>query len=207
MFTITDENTHQFEHAIQKLKTCSAVSIPFFSADEIQILVQQTQTLEFRTAKPVVGNNVIQDFDICFPAPLIDGFAQCAKMLEMLVAKCAEADPALCEAPYVINDFAVQRYPRGSNGIGIHKDGLRYRQFVFIITLSGNSRLFICSDRDGNGKEYIDDSPGHLVILPAPGFSGLKDEKDRPLHGVEHITEGRLSIGFRCKAVANVTLA
>ncbi len=99
--------------------------------------------------------------------------------------------------PYQINDLAVQDYPAQSKGIGIHRDGLKYRQIVIIITLAGQSRLCLCQDRDGKGISVIDDSPGRLVLLSAPGFAGRDGDNGRALHFVDQVTDGRLSIGLR----------
>ncbi|HBD51276.1 MAG TPA: hypothetical protein DC036_02165, partial [Alphaproteobacteria bacterium] len=53
------------------------------------------------------------------------------------------------------------------------------------------------SDRAGGGKRRIDDRPGRIVLLTATGFDGRDDESVRPLHTVDQVTEGRLSLGFR----------
>ena len=45
---------------------------------------------------------------------------------------------SLFESEVKINDFAVQSYPAHSLGIGIHKDGLRYRNLVFILPSMGS---------------------------------------------------------------------
>lgn len=204
LFSAETDRLERFSDAIDALFTAPAVSIPFFSDSETEALRKAAGKLEYRTARSVVGNGVHQDFDICFPAPLEGVFSICATLLEQAVAYAGQMQPRLTETPFFINDFAVQNYPAGSRGIGIHKDGLRYRHFVFIITLDGQSDLFVCSDREGADRQLIDDRPGHLVILPAPGFSGLPDEGNRPLHGVDNVTGGRLSIGFRQEQVSNL---
>ena len=197
MFLSTLHRQDMFISALAQLEIEPFASLPFFSEAEISAMIAQTDALSFRKARETVGNNVFQDFDICFPAPLTGDFQACAKLLEDMVRHAGTHNPSLCEGRFVINDFAIQKYLAGSKGIGIHKDGLRYRNFVFIITLAGISELFCCADRQGAHPVVIDDRPGRLVILPAPGFSGLKDENNRPLHGVRAVTEGRLSIGFR----------
>ena len=95
------------------------------------------------------------------------------------------------------DDFSIQRYPAGSRGIGIHRDGKRYKHIVVIITLSGQSRLFATASRNGETRQRINDRPGRLVLLSADGFAGRYDEDSRPLHGVDCVRTGRLSIGFR----------
>ncbi|MDC1120695.1 hypothetical protein OAT72_02375, partial [Alphaproteobacteria bacterium] len=82
-------------------------------------------------------------------------------------------------------------------GIGIHRDGKRYKHIVVIITLAGRSRLFSTATRDGQQRRRIDDRPGRLVLLSADGFAARYDEDSRPLHGVDQVQDGRLSIGLR----------
>ena len=188
-----------FAAAIHGLADRAFTSFEFFTEEEIATLKAAALALPFRKASSNVGNNVHQDFDICFPAPMEGVFARLARGLEGLAASMQAAHPQLFESPVLINDFAVQHYPRNSAGIGIHKDALSYRNLVFIITLAGSSELFTCSDRDGSDRQVIADSPGRLVLLPAPGLVYLADPKMRPLHGVDNITDGRLSIGFRCQ--------
>ena len=175
---------------------CLAVSVPFFTPDEVESLKQQALSLPMRKASPVVGasgKEVKQDFDICFPAPRIGALDALARALEEGVNTLAGELLAL---PFVLNDIAVQHYPVGSAGIGTHRDGLRYQGLVFIIALAGESRLCACAARSGAGAWRIDDSPGMLTILSASGFAGRQGE-GRPFHFVDGVSGGRLSIGLR----------
>lgn len=178
-----------------------AVSVPFFSPADLDVLIKQCTRLPMRTAKPRVGaegKTVVQDFDICFPAPRDGALARLADLLEEVVARVnGEAAQPYLDEPFRLNDVAVQHYHPKSEGIGPHRDALRYRGLVFIITLAGQSRLAQCQDRDGNGKVVIDDSPGQLAILSAPGFCGRDAGNSRALHLVDDVSEGRLSIGLR----------
>ena len=178
-----------------------AVSVPFFSPDDIAALIRQCQKLPMRQAKPragAEGREVIQDFDICFPAPRDRALGQLADMLEDTVKQALErAQFAHLDEDFILNDVAVQHYPPKSKGIGVHMDSLRYRGLVFIITLAGQSCLSVCEDRDANGAKAIDDTPGQLAILSAPGFCGRGADDSRPLHYVHDVTGGRLSIGLR----------
>ncbi len=178
-----------------------AVSTPFFSPDEVGLLIKHCLKLPMRTAKArtgAEGREVVQDFDICFPAPRDGAMAKLADMLEAVVdeAMAKTARPYL-SAPLVLNDVAVQHYHPKSKGIGVHRDALRYRGLVFIITLAGESQLSICDDRDGNGATIIDDQPGRIAVLSAAGFDGREGEDARALHKVDAVTAGRLSIGLR----------
>ena len=172
-----------------------ATSLAFFTSEEIKALIDATKFVEFRQATKVVGNGVIQDMEVCFPAPRTDVFDICATLLEEGLNRWPEAG-RMFDRAITLNDFAIQKYPAGSEGIGIHKDGLRYKNIVLIITLAGQSRLFKTQDRDGTHRVAINDVPGRLVMIKAPGFQGMAPE-NRLLHGVDRVTKGRLSIGFR----------
>ena len=178
-----------------------ATSVPFFSPDDLNLLIKQCSKLPMRQAKPRVGaagREVIQDFDICFPAPRERALGQLADLLEETIAEVQNrvATPFIDEA-FRLNDVAVQHYHPKSQGIGVHMDALRYRGVVFIITLAGQSSLSTCSDRDGNDARIINDQPGQLAVLSAPGFCGREGEGSRALHYVHDVTGGRLSIGLR----------
>ena len=141
---------------------------------------------------------MFQDFDVCFPAPRIGNFEKLAGSLEdgLFAAGAALADNPF-EARFCLNDFAIQRYPTGSRGIGIHRDAKRYKNIVILINLAGQSRLFSTVHRDGRQRRQINDKPGRLVLLSANGFARRYDTDARPLHGVDRVHSGRLSIGFR----------
>ena len=141
-----------------------AVSLAFLDRGEIDALRDMAGAQAFRTATPSIeyrGNNVRQDFDVCFPAPRQGVFDRLATCLEMVIG---EACDTMLEPPVTgrlqLNDFAIQRYPKNSCGIGIHRDGRRYRGIVAIVTLAGGSRLFTCDDRDGRNARALDDRPG-----------------------------------------------
>lgn len=176
-------------------------SFAFLTPAEISALTDTVSEFPYRTARPVVGQGVIQDFDICFPAPNQGAFADLTQMLEDGCNTLLSAEPDLFESQLTLNDRAVQKYPAQSRGIGIHRDGLRYRNLVFILTLAGQSSLFSCQSRDGAGRVEIDDRPGRLVLLAAPGFKGLQDPEARPFHGVDQVISGRFSIGLRQERV------
>ena len=203
MFKITGKRHNQLRAALARLATPSRrwVSLNFFTDAEITALKNLASTQQFRTAQSEIvhrENRVFQDFDVCFPAPRIGAFDDLAAGLESgLFAAGATLAQNPFETRFQFDDFAIQRYPAGSRGIGIHRDGKRYKHIVVIITLAGQSRLFSTTSRAGETRQRIDDRPGRLVLLSADGFAGRFDEDSRPLHGVDCVRTGRLSIGFR----------
>jgi hypothetical protein len=199
LFALTPRRLETFTVALAELghEGRLGVSLPFLSPDEIGVLISQASRLPMRRAKTKAGapgKEVSQDFDICFPAPRKGALDRLASLLEAAVAR---NDPFLDIEGFRLNDVAVQHYSKGSAGIGIHRDALKYMGLVFIIALAGASRLCLCEDREGNGSIPLDDSPGMLIILSAPGFNGRKGEAARPLHFVDQVSGGRLSIGLR----------
>ena len=203
MFEITGERHNKLHTALARLAAPSRrwVSLDFFTDKEITALNYLADAQTFRTARSQIAhreNRVFQDFDVCFPAPRIGIFDDLAAVLESgLFAAGATMAQNPFEIPFQFDDFAIQRYPAGSRGIGIHRDGKRYKHIVVIITLAGHSRLFATASRNGKTRQRIDDRPGRLVLLSSVGFAGRYDEDSRPLHGVDCVRTGRLSIGFR----------
>ncbi len=203
MFEITCERRNQLRKALARLATPTRrwVSLDFFTDAEITALNHLADAQTFRTAQTEIvhrENRVFQDFDVCFPAPRVGAFDDLATGLELsLFAAGSELAHNPFETRFRLDDFAIQRYPAGSRGIGIHRDGKRYKHIVVIIALAGLSRLFSTASRTGETRQRIDDRPGRLVLFSADGFAGRFDEDSRPLHGVDCVRTGRLSIGFR----------
>ena len=203
MFEITGARHNKLHTAVARLAAPSRrwVSLDFFTNKEIAALKYLADAQTFRTARSEIvhrQNRVFQDFDVCFPAPRIGIFDNLAAVLESgLFAAGASLVQNPFESRFQFDDFSIQRYPAGSRGIGIHRDGKRYKHIVVIITLSGQSRLFATASRNGETRQRINDRPGRLVLLSADGFAGRYDEDSRPLHGVDCVRTGRLSIGFR----------
>ena len=192
---------HRVYIALQRLRAAprGIISLDFLKPAELAALRAECGTVDFRKATAEIaykGQRVHQDFDVCFPAPRRGAFAGLADCLETCVQ---HATSRLSVLPDGIrfNDFAIQRYPAGSRGIGVHRDGKRYHGIVVIVTLDGDSRLVSCADRAGSAKRRIDDRPGRVVLLTATEFDGRSDEAVRPLHMVDKVHGGRLSIGFR----------
>ena len=207
LFTTSSQRTAAMKRALTRLAAPDRriTSLDFLTASEMESLREFAGVQDYRLATPVIehkGRRVSQDFEVCFPAPRQGVFDNLASLLEHTVAAATAAmEMSPIDVPVELGDFAIQRYPAGSTGIGIHRDGKRYRGLVFIITLAGQSRLFSCANREGEGRHTIDDRPGRIVILSAEGFAGRSGENARPLHGVDRVTGGRLSLGFRCALV------
>ena len=173
------------------------ISLKFISNDFLLKLIKQVSTFEYRKAKPVVGNSVSQDFEVCFPAPKIG----CIEILSNAIENLFIESNKLIKNPPIqkvqFNDIAIQKYLPYSSGISPHKDHKKYISVIIIVTLSGKSKFYLCQNRDGRNAQVVDDTPGNIVILPATGFKMINNNFVRPIHFVSDITDGRLSIGLR----------
>ena len=173
------------------------ISLKFISNDFLLKLIKQVSTFEYRKAKPVVGNSVSQDFEVCFPAPKIGCIEILSNAIENLFIKSTKLikNPPIQKVQF--NDIAIQKYLPYSSGISPHKDHKKYISVIVIVTLSGKSKFYLCQNRDGRNAQVVDDTPGNIVILPATGFKMINNNFVRPIHFVSDITDGRLSIGLR----------
>jgi len=198
-FKIYEETINRLAQGLIKISENKKnyISLKFISNDFLLKLIKQVSTFEYRKAKPVVGNSVSQDFEVCFPAPKIG----CIKILSNAIENLFIKSTKLIKNPPIqkvqFNDIAIQKYLPYSSGISPHKDHKKYISVIIIVTLSGKSKFYLCQNRDGRNAQVVDDTPGNIVILPATGFKMINNNFVRPIHFVSDITDGRLSIGLR----------
>jgi len=198
-FNVNEETINKLAQGLTDISENkkSHVSLNVISNDFLLKLISQLSTLEYRKAKPVVGNSVSQDFEVCFPAPKIGCIEILSNAIENLFIKSTKLikNPPIQKVQF--NDIAIQKYLPYSSGISPHKDHKKYISVIIIVTLSGKSKFYLCQNRDGRNAQVVDDTPGNIVILPATGFKMINNNFVRPIHFVSDITDGRLSIGLR----------
>ena len=198
-FKIYEETINRLAQGLIKISENKKnyISLKFISNDFLFKLIKQVSTFEYRKAKPVVGNSVSQDFEVCFPAPKTGCIEILSNAIENLFIKSTKLikNPPIQKVQ--LNDIAIQKYLPYSSGISPHKDHKKYISVIIIVTLSGKSKFYLCQNRDGRNAQVVDDTPGNIVILPATGFKMINNNFVRPIHFVSDITDGRLSIGLR----------
>ena len=198
-FKIYEETINRLAQGLIKISENKKnyISLKFISNDFLLKLIKQVSTFEYRKAKPVVGNSVSQDFEVCFPAPKVGCIEILSNAIENLFIKSTKLikNPPIQKVQF--NDIAIQKYLPYSSGISPHKDHKKYISVIIIVTLSGKSKFYLCQNRDGRNAQVVDDTPGNIVILPATGFKMINNNFVRPIHFVSDITDGRLSIGLR----------
>ena len=183
---------------LARLAEEDALAVPYLTGDECAELVESCGRLAFRDASPVLGkpgHEVYQDLELTTDIPQDSPLLAMAKRLETELQEALDRlVPASLDYPFVINDFIVQRYSPGRQGITPHRDHIRYRGLVAIIVLSGEGKFWVCDDREGGNARAIPETPGSLLLMRAPDFAG---RSDRPFHALSDITETRYSFGMR----------
>ena len=184
--------------ALARLADEDALALPYLDEGTRAELVDCCGHLAFRTARPIVGPServVYQDFEVTTDIPEDGALRALATRLETELQLSLDGlTPPLLDYPFVINDFIVQRYSPGQQGITPHRDHVRYRGLVAIVVLSGAGRFWVCTDREGTAACEIPAPPGSLLLMRAPDFAG---REDRPFHALSDITDVRYSFGMR----------
>lgn len=183
---------------LDRLAVEDALAVPYLTGKECAELVASCEQLTFRDASPVLGkpgDEVYQDLELTTDIPEESPLLALAKRVEADLQEALDRlVPAALDYPFVINDFIVQRYAPGQQGITPHRDHVRYRGLVAIVVLSGAGKFWVCGDREGGNAREIPESPGVLLLMRAPDFAG---RGDRPFHALSDITETRYSFGMR----------
>ena len=144
---------------------------------------------------PEVIGKVRQRMDGCFLRPPFGGYPGIAGIAGALVGE-ARASSTRGLRTWRPNEISVQRYEPGSIAIESHRDNIRYRRLVAILTTAGRARFRVLETREGSVLAEWTPEPGDLVLLRGPGLGGLRD--GRPFHALDAPQEGeRWSISFR----------
>ncbi len=184
--------------SLARLAEEDAAALDLLSPQCCADLLAASAELSYREARPVIGEGereVHQDFEICMPVPDGSPFHDCRDALERLLGRALKVMPAPpLTVPPRLNDLVVQRYPAGSRGITAHRDHLCYRDLVAIVTLAGQARFFVSTDRSGDNAREVSIPPGSVLLMRAPGFAG---RDDRPFHFLNDVGEERVCLGLR----------
>lgn len=98
--------------------------------------------------------------------------------------------------PFRFLDASIQRYPKYSLGISMHRDSKRCRNAVILLNVQGTADFVVSTAPDGEPTSIFSLKPGDVVIMRAAGFIG-EDGNTRPYHSVRNMPGERLSIGMR----------
>ncbi len=187
-----------FAAALEETRLRDAASLPLLDPAGTAALLGSCDTLDYRSARPLVGpagRQVRQDFELTMAIPPEHPLRLlAARLAAVAAAACALMPQDPLPQGLLFNDLIVQRYPVGSAGITPHRDHLRYVGLVVLVTLAGSADLVLCSDREGSDPRRFPMAPGVATLMRAPGFDG---QGLRPFHRVTDLDEPRVSIGLR----------
>lgn len=93
------------------------------------------------------------------------------------------------------NSIGIHYYPNTSIGITPHRDYAKDKDLISIFVLQGNSKFYVCKDREKNCSIELDSSPGSLILLRAARNN--LEQKFRPFHYIESIKRERFSLIVR----------
>jgi hypothetical protein len=184
--------------ALRRVGDEEATSLALLPASALGALLDEARDLPYRPAKPVVGQGdaaVHQDFDLTTKIPSDGALMALSQAVGRLIGEALDTmrSPPL-PGGLEINDYIVQRYPAGCEGMSPHRDHVRYTGLVAIVMLGGAGRFLVCDDRACANEREIPCAPGDLLLMRAPGFHG---RGDRPFHAVRDVTKERYILGLR----------
>jgi hypothetical protein len=183
--------------AIARLADDDALSLPLLSEPLRTFLLEESERLAYRPAKPTVGKGdkvVYQDFELCMSFTDDSPFATFARALDRLTWAALAGREDLVAPGFIYNDLIVQRYEPGCAGITPHRDHIAYEGLVSLVILSGEAEFQVCAERAGTGARDIASPEGCLLLMRGAGFAGLKT---RPFHLLRNVRSRRISFGLR----------
>ena len=182
--------------AISTLEYLNAASVPVLSEQFRRALLKEANSYSMRPVRETMGkpgNLVKQKMNVQSELNPDGLFGELATKFQdffnQSVSQCGFFD-----GKAIFNDWMLQKYDVGSYGITPHRDRTDYRYIICLFVIEGQGRFYVSNDRQKNGQREIANLPGDVILLPAPGFKGMKE---RPFHYLEEITEERVVFGLR----------
>ncbi len=186
----------QLAGTIRNLRCIRALSLPILSDNFRLALLDEAKQYPLRLVRNTVGlgaNQVSQDMLLHDQLKREGMFAMLTNLFQELFDSALDYN-RFFDDRVVFNDLIVQKYEIGSGGITPHKDRRDYRHIICLFVLSGHGRFYISDNRRKKNKVEIENLPGDVILMPGPGFKGLKT---RPFHFLEDISESRWVFGLR----------
>jgi dihydroneopterin aldolase len=187
-----------FTQVVNALDTVGAISIPLIDEGLRAKLLEEACNKKYLPQPELVSKGTVREqlsSTVEFDAHGL--LIQLRDVFERTVKdKALEYDPSglLFGRPLMFNELSLQKYDPGSIGITPHMDFKRSRNLICILILKGTATFATCDDREGNNPQYIDATPGRMIIMRAPDYKG---SDFRPFHYVTDITEERIVFGLR----------
>jgi len=172
--------------------------VPLLEESTRSRLQQEAEQFQYQPEIKTVGTGdriVRTEYDSTENFPENSFFLDLTQAFQSLLNQAiAQLESYPFEVPLHFNRFVLQRYQPGQLGITPHRDGLGAINLVCVFNISGQGKFYRCDDRSGTNPIEIDTTPGHVILMRAPGFLA---NDDRPFHYVTDIQSTRYSFGLR----------
>ncbi|WAL58960.1 hypothetical protein [Thermocoleostomius sinensis] len=191
---------HEFDldEIVRSLTTIGIISIPLLQEQTRQQLQREAEQFNYAPEIKTIGATdqiVKTEYDSCDTFAENSLYTELTQQFQTLLNDAiAQTGLSLFETPLQFNSMVLQRYRPEQLGITPHRDSLRAINLICVFNISGHASFYRCDDRSGAGAIAIDTTPGHVILMRAPGFLGLSD---RPFHYVTEIRSTRYSLGLR----------
>ncbi|MFT5849620.1 MAG: hypothetical protein ACI9H6_000433 [Patiriisocius sp.] len=186
-------NRHLLGHCQEILQTGITCIPSFLTKETRKNLLTELSSTPLEDAKPLVGpHNIKQSYT--FTTDFDEQGTFCA-VRDVLQTQLNGTAKDLLSEPLSFTDLVTQTYtPPCPVGISPHRDGLKYLNIVAVFILEGSGRFCMCDDREGSNPREIQNEPGDLLLMRAPGFGGGDIQ---PFHFVNEIKTKRTSFALR----------
>lgn len=189
-------STEHLAGSIRLLRYIHAVSVPILTDDFRQALLEEAQRYPLRYINNKVGrgeNEVHQEMFLQNQLNMDGAFGQLVDEFQDFFDKSVDGSDFF-DDEVIFNDWIIQQYKPRCIGITPHRDRTDYRHLICLFVLSGHGRFKISNDRSKHRAVEIANLPGDVILMPGPGFSGLKH---RPFHCLEDVSTNRWIFGLR----------
>ncbi len=193
----TDLLDFNAEEIFNLLLKDGGVSIPILNEERRRSLFAEATKYNFLNYPEYIGP-VREQFKIVKEFPENSSFWTLKHEFEKLLwLKLRQASDPPIEG-VTFNELLLQKYWENSIGITPHKDGRSYHKLTAIFILGGEGRFALCKNRAGQSPKYLETTPGNVILLTAPGFSGSDYQ---PMHFLDRITRERIIFSLRQKVL------
>ncbi len=186
---------HESDQLIETIKKDGVAKLHLLSKNTLSRIKEELTNLPFHNAETYSGPyDIEQNFSYFRDFSKESILWKLSGELEQLLTKTNSTHPNLFSTPLSFNEISAQVYPIHLTGISPHKDESRFKNIIIICVIEGEGEFYVTSNREGDDKNIVTTKPGDILFMRAPGFN---HENIRPVHGVQNITEERISLTLR----------
>lgn len=180
---------------VSVLERDGGISIPILSDNYRKKLLEEAESYTYEKQPEIVGPAKVRE-QLSSTTKFRENslFHDLTLNFERLLDRKLRGRKDVFTAELKFNEPSLQLYDAGSIGITPHMDGMSCINLICVFILTGKAKFALCKNREGDEPQYLDTSPGNVIIMRAPGFLG---SDYRPFHFLSDVTERRIVFGLR----------